>query len=75
MKTPRFGKNICPKCGVRKRQDGRTYCDECERERKRRMYRHKHHPVSPAFRALVAEAKKINMAHLRDMGYIGRQAE
>ena len=75
MKTPIYGKNICPKCGIRQRQPKRTYCLECENERKRLAYHNKHHPVSPEFRALMEEARQISFQHLKDMGLLGRVRE
>lgn len=72
MNIPRYGKNICPKCGIRERQPKRTYCLECENKRKRLAYHNKRHTVSPEFRALMQEAQDISFQHLKDMGLLGR---
>ena len=75
MKTCRYGPGICPRCGVRKRANGHSYCMECKREISREARLADKQRSSPAFLALMEESRKISMSHLKDMGYIKRRTD
>lgn len=62
---------LCPNCRQREKQAGRVYCIVCEREKKRAAYQKKHHPVSPEFRALMAEALEEIVEKLNGGGQMG----
>ena len=74
MKPPRYGMNICPRCGIRERQTGKTYCPECTREYYRESKRKKR---SATFATLMREARECreSVKYLRKMGEVGRVQE
>lgn len=68
---------LCPNCRQRERQQGRTYCKECENERKRFSYRQKQFPSCGGFQTLLAEAQGCgsSIKYLQKMGEVGRVVE
>lgn len=68
---------LCPRCRKKPKHPGRAYCLECYREFYAECRRKQRERVSPAFQALLREARECreSVKYLRKMGELGRVRE